>query len=98
MRLFTGRLSLALVSFCFLGLAGCGGRQRGGHQGASGQGEGNNPRFSHRPGPDSGRVLRDHPRSTGGGYAADLDRTEVRRLSRRAEVIAGGRTWRLLQL
>jgi hypothetical protein len=44
------------------------GRQRGGHQRASVQGEGNNPRFSQRPGQDSGRVLRDHPWSTGGGY------------------------------
>jgi len=44
-------------------------RQRGSDPGASGQGQGNNSRFAHRPGPVSGRVLRDHARSAGGWYA-----------------------------
>ncbi len=73
------------------------GRQRGGHQGASVQGEGNNPRVSHRSGPVSGRVLRDHPWTTGGGCEWRTSTGPRRRLSWPAEVVVGDRYRRNIQ-
>ena len=62
------------------------GRQRGSHQAASLQGEGDNPRFSHCAGQDSGGVFRDHAWSTRGRLEQRNSTGSRLRLSRRRRI------------
>ena len=78
MRLFTSGLSLALLSFCFLGLAGCGEDNEAAIKEQASKAKGTIPGSRSRPGQDSGRVLRDHPWSTAGRVRrAEFDRTKA---------------------
>ena len=70
MRLFTSGLSLALLSFCFLGLAGCGEDNEAAIKEQASKAKGTIPGSRTAQAQTQEEYLRDHPWSAGGGYAS----------------------------
>ena len=92
MRLFTRGLSLALLSFCFLGLAGCGEDNEAAIKEQASKAKGTIPGSRTAQAQTQEEYYRDHPRSPGGGYGERTSTGPGHRLSRREEVVGGGRS------